>query len=158
MVDNPSTALTATGPAASLWPAVPSDLPPQRVRAQLIIERLAKAYPDAVIELSFDSPVQLLVAVVLSAQCTDVRVNLVTPALFARFPAAEDFAAARPSRLHPYIRSCGLFRNKARAIVGACRAIVDRYGGEVPTTRAALATLPGVGNKSAGVIAMHLSE
>ncbi|MFN7131529.1 MAG: endonuclease III, partial [Myxococcales bacterium] len=118
---------------------------------------LERAMPDARIELDFQTPLELLVAVILSAQCTDRRVNLVTPALFARFRTPADYARARPEEVEPYIRTCGLFRNKARALVAACRAIVAEHGGEVPTSRAALASLPGVGNKSAGVVALNLT-
>ena len=126
-------------------------------RARQVIDRLGEAFPDAGTALDFGSPLELLVSVVLSAQCTDVRVNLVTPALFARFPTASAFARATPEDVEPFIRSCGLFRTKARSIVAACRAI-EALGGEVPRTRAALVQLPGIGNKSAGVIAMHLSQ
>jgi len=126
-------------------------------RALLLFEKLGELHPEAATELEFDGPIQLLVAVVLSAQCTDVRVNLVTPKLFARFPTVQAFAAAKPRQVMPFIRTCGLFRNKARAIVAASRQIVAG-GGQVPTQRHALAALPGIGNKSAGVIAMHLSD
>ncbi len=126
-------------------------------RAQRIVERLALAYPEASTELRFEGPFQLLVAVVLSAQCTDARVNLATPALFTRFPTVQAFAAAKPRQVEPYIKSLGLFRNKAKAIVAAARQIVAANG-RVPTRREELAALPGIGNKSAGVIAMHLGE
>ncbi|MGC4122105.1 MAG: endonuclease III [Myxococcales bacterium] len=127
-------------------------------RAAQIFERLASAYPEAATELDFGTPLELLVAVLLSAQCTDVRVNQVTPALFARFRSAEDFARAKPQEIEPYIKTCGLYRNKAQAIALASRAIVAEHGGQVPTSREALVQLPGIGNKSAGVISMHLSE
>lgn len=127
------------------------------VRARRIVERLGESYPAATTELDFASPLELLVAVLLSAQCTDKRVNEVTPALFRRFPTAEALAAADPSELEAAIRTCGLFRTKAKAIRAACREIVAQ-GGAVPTSREALARLPGIGNKSAGVISMHLSE
>ncbi len=127
-------------------------------RAAKVFERLAAAYPEAATELDFGTPLELLVAVLLSAQCTDVRVNQVTPALFARFRSAQDFARASPAEIEPYIRTCGLYRTKARAIALACRAIVAEHGGRVPTSREALAELPGIGNKSAGVVSMHLSE
>lgn len=126
-------------------------------RAQRIVERLALAYPEAATELRFDDPFQLLVAVVLSAQCTDARVNQATPELFARFPSVQAFAAAKPRQVEPFIKSLGLFRNKARSIVAAARQL-SAAGGRVPTRRAELAALPGIGNKSAGVIAMHLGE
>lgn len=126
-------------------------------RARQIVERLGEAYPSAATELDFASPLELLVAVLLSAQCTDKRVNEVTPALFRRYPSAEAFATTELPELEAAIRTCGLFRTKAKAIRAACREIVAR-GGEVPTSREGLARLPGIGNKSAGVIAMHLSE
>jgi endonuclease-3 len=127
-------------------------------RARKVFERLAATYPEAATELDFGTPLELLVAVLLSAQCTDVRVNLVTPALFARFRSAADFARASPEEIERYIKTCGLYRNKAKAIALACRAIVEEHGGAVPTSREALTRLPGIGNKSAGVISMHLSE
>jgi endonuclease-3 len=125
-------------------------------RALAIFRRLGAFYPDARIELTFGNAFELLVSVVLSAQCTDRRVNLITPALFARYPRVEDYARLEPEALHPLIQSCGLFRNKARAIVAAAREIVARHGGMVPRTRAGLRALPGVGAKSAGVITLHL--
>ncbi|MBI5547945.1 MAG: endonuclease III [Deltaproteobacteria bacterium] len=131
--------------------------PTKAARARQVIERLGEAHPEEVTALAYGSPLQLMVAVVLSAQCTDVRVNQVTPALFARYPTVEDLARASQSELEGLIRSCGLYRNKAHALIAACQAI-SRSGGEVPTGRAALALLPGIGNKSAGVISMHLSE
>jgi endonuclease-3 len=99
----------------------------------------------------------LLVAVLLSAQCTDTRVNQVTPTLFARFRTVAGFARADVTAVERIIRPCGLFRNKARSIVQACREILENHHGQVPGSREALASLPGIGNKSAGVIAMHLS-
>lgn len=120
------------------------------------LERLIAAYPDATIALDFGSPLELLVAVVLSAQCTDARVNQVTPSVFARYRSPLALATAEPGDLEKLIHSCGLFRAKTRSLIGASRAIVEEHGGRVPSTRASLATLPGVGNKSAGVIAMHL--
>jgi endonuclease-3 len=100
--------------------------------------------------------VQLLVSVILSAQSTDAGVNRVTPALFARFPDAAAYARARPEELWPFIRSLGLFRNKAKAIVGAMAVIEREHGGHVPRTREALEALPGVGRKTAGVVLVHL--
>ncbi|MHB8416692.1 MAG: endonuclease III [Myxococcales bacterium] len=128
----------------------------RRQRAGRLFDRLRAAYPGVRIELDYRSDVQLLVAVILSAQCTDKRVNLVTPALFARFPSVAAFAAARPSELHPFIQSCGLYRAKAKSIVSACRVLMERHGGRVPTSRAALHELPGVGAKTAGVVTLHL--
>jgi endonuclease-3 len=121
-----------------------------------VVDRLERAMPDARIALAFESDVELLVSVILSAQSTDVRVNLITPALFRRFPDAAAYARARPQDLWPDIRTLGLFRAKARAIVGAMRVIVTEHGGEVPRTRAALEALPGVGRKTAGVVLIHL--
>jgi len=112
--------------------------------------------PEARIALEFEDDVQLLVSVVLSAQSTDVGVNRATPALFAAFPDAAAYARARPEDLWPYIRSLGLFRNKAKAIVAAMQAIEREHGGRVPRTREALEALPGVGRKTAGVVLVHL--
>jgi endonuclease-3 len=128
----------------------------ERARAVAILDRLAVAMPDARIELDFGDELQLLVSVILSAQSTDVGVNRVTPALFRAFPDAAAFAAARPQALWPFIRTLGLFRNKAKAIVAAAQALVRDHGGRVPRTRAALEALPGVGRKTAGVVLLQL--
>jgi endonuclease-3 len=128
----------------------------RRARAAEIVDRLERAMPDVRIALEFGDDVQLLVSVILSAQSTDVGVNRVTPALFARFPDAAAYAAAEPEDLWPYIRSLGLFRNKAKAIVAAMRAIAAEHGGRVPRAREALEALPGVGRKTAGVVLVHL--
>jgi endonuclease-3 len=125
-------------------------------RAAEAVARLARAMPEARIALSFEDDVQLLVAVVLSAQCTDARVNEATPALFARFPDAASFAAARPEDLWPFIQRLGLFRAKAKSIVAAMSAIALRHDGRVPRTREELEALPGVGSKTAGVVLIHL--
>jgi endonuclease-3 len=125
-------------------------------RAARVIDRLEAAMPGARIELDFRTDLELLVAVVLSAQARDVRVNQATPALFAAFPDAAAYAAARPEALWPHVRTLGLFRNKARAIVAAARAIQERHGGRVPRTREELEALPGVGRKTAGVVLVHL--
>lgn len=130
----------------------------EQARALTVLDRLDRALPEARIALHFGSDVELLVSVILSAQCTDARVNLVTPALFARYPDAAAYARARPEALHPYIESCGLYRNKARNIVAAMRAIAEEHGGRVPRTREALEALPGVGRKTAGVVLIHLGE
>jgi len=135
-------------------PRAPS--PPARARAAAIVDRLERAMPDAKIALEFGTDVELLVSVVLSAQSTDVGVNRVTPALFAAFPGAAAYARARPEELWPFIRSLGLFRNKARAIVAAMQAIEARHGGHVPRVREELEALPGVGRKTAGVVLIHL--
>src|SRR5512137_930922 len=128
----------------------------ERARALEVIRRLDAAMPGARIELDFTSDLQLLVAVILSAQSTDKGVNRVTPGLFAAYPDAAALARAEPEALWPHIRTLGLFRNKARAIVAAARAIQERHAGEVPRTRAELQALPGVGQKSAGVILIQL--
>ena len=125
-------------------------------RATTILDKLAQAYPSAKIELDYQTPLELLVAVMLSAQCTDKRVNLVTPNLFARFRRAADYAAATVEDLHPFIQSCGLYRNKAKSIVAMAKELMATYDGEIPATRAALNALPGVGTKTAGVVSVHL--
>jgi endonuclease-3 len=114
--------------------------------------RLSKAYSDAHCELDHASPLQLLVAVILSAQCTDKRVNLVTPSLFRKYPDANAFASASQEEIEVAIRSTGFYRNKATNIRGCCRAIMEKHGGRVPETMAELVTLPGVGRKTANVI------
>jgi endonuclease-3 len=113
---------------------------------------LAETYPDAHCELDFTSPLELVVATILSAQCTDRRVNLVTPALFARYPSAADYAGADRDELEDLIRSTGFFRNKATSITGLGQALVERYDGEVPGRIRDLVTLPGVGRKTANVV------
>ena len=128
----------------------------RRARAGEIVDRLERAMPDARIALRFADDVQLLVSVILSAQSTDVGVNRATPALFARFPGAAAYAAAAPEELWPYIRSLGLYRNKAKAIVAAMQVIAREHGGRVPRTREGLEALPGVGPKTAGVVLVHL--
>lgn len=125
-------------------------------RAQRVIDLLDQAMPEARIELDWKSPLELLMAVLLSAQTTDRRVNMVTPALFAAYPTAHALAQASPAQLEPYIKTVGLFRNKAKHLAALGRALVDRHGGQVPLQRAALSELPGVGTKTAGVVSMHL--
>src|SRR5580693_3333581 len=104
-------------------------------RAAAVLDRLDRAMPGAKIQLDYRTPLELLVAVMLSAQCTDVRVNIVTPALFRRFPTARSYARARTPDVEAFIRTCGLFRSKARNLIAAGRALVAEHGGEVPTTR-----------------------
>lgn len=128
----------------------------KRARAVEIIARLDGAMPEAKIELDYRNPLELVVAVALSAQTTDKRVNLVTPALFARFPTAADYARATTTEVESYIKTVGLFRNKSKNLVKLGQVLVERHGGEVPTSRAELAELPGVGNKTAGVVTIHL--
>jgi len=135
---------------------MPESLAAKTERITVILELLERAYPSARIELDYRSPLDLLVAVILSAQCTDKRVNLVTPRLFARYRSAADYAAASAEELTPYIQSCGLYRTKARSIVAMARELVKKHGGEVPAARAALNALPGVGAKTAGVVSVHL--
>jgi endonuclease-3 len=124
----------------------------KQARAKKILGLLARAYPDAKIALDFRSPFELLVATILSAQCTDERVNMVTPGLFRKYPTARELARARPPSLEKEIRSTGFFRAKARSLLGMAKALVERHGGEVPDDRAALVELPGVGLKTANVI------
>ncbi|HEX9726405.1 MAG TPA: endonuclease III [Vicinamibacteria bacterium] len=121
-------------------------------RTALIIKQLGKAFPEAGTALDHRTPVQLLVATILSAQCTDARVNKVTPSLFARFPAAADLARADRAELEELIRSTGFFRNKAKSIQGAAQKIVQDFGGRVPETMEELLSLPGVARKTANVV------
>jgi endonuclease-3 len=125
---------------------------PLRRRAGRVVRALARLYPDAPCALHYADPFQLLVAVILSAQCTDAQVNKVTPALFARFPDAAALAAARPRDLEKLIHSTGFFRAKARNLRACARALVERHGGEVPATMEELTALPGVGRKTANVV------
>jgi endonuclease-3 len=124
----------------------------RKKRARRINTMLAKLYPDAKCALHHKNALELLVATVLSAQCTDERVNKVTPALFARYPNAAAYATADISELERLIQSTGFFRNKARNIQACCRILVDQYGGKVPRTMEELVPLPGVGRKTANVI------
>ena len=121
-------------------------------RAARIADRLAEAYPRARCSLDFASPFQLLVATILSAQCTDKRVNAVTGPLFRRWPDAAALAAAQPRELEAAIRTTGFFRAKAKSILGCCRALVERHGGEVPRSLEDLVRLAGVGRKTANVV------
>ncbi len=128
------------------------DTNPKRKHAAAIVQELAQLYPEAHCALTFASPLQLLIATILSAQCTDKRVNLVTPALFARYPDAAAFAQADPAELQQLIRSTGFFRNKASNIIRCCQMIVTRFNGQVPGTMAELIQLPGVARKTANVV------
>jgi endonuclease-3 len=125
---------------------------PIRDRTRRLLRLLAQAYPDAKCALNYENPLQLLIATILSAQCTDVRVNMVTPALFARYPNAQAFAEANTSELEMAIQSTGFFRNKARSIKECCRLLVARHDGQVPGTMEELVQLPGVGRKTANVL------
>ena len=117
-----------------------------------IIEILKARYPDALCALHYGKDYELMIAVRLSAQCTDARVNLVTPALFARFPTLDSLADADPDEVGEYIRSCGLYKTKARDIVAMCRMLRDEYGGNIPDTVEELTRLPGVGRKTANLV------
>ncbi|MGH7560640.1 MAG: endonuclease III, partial [Gemmatimonadales bacterium] len=121
-------------------------------RAAEILARLKAEYPDAHCELDFRTPYELLVATILSAQCTDARVNLVTPEFFRRWPTPRSLAAARPEDVEDVIRSTGFFRNKTKSLLGMASALMERSGGEVPREMAALRDLPGVGRKTANVV------
>jgi endonuclease-3 len=122
------------------------------VRLNKIIDGFQKAYPDAHCELDYANPLQLLVAVILSAQCTDKRVNLITPELFKKYRTAADFADAPRAELEQFIKSAGFFRSKAKNIQNCCRKLVERHGGEVPRTMEELHALDGVGRKTANVV------
>jgi len=124
----------------------------RRARTATLLGRLESAYPDAHCALDHRSPLELLVATILSAQCTDARVNQVTPELFARYPDAAAYAEADLEEVERRIQSTGFFRNKAKSLVGLGRALVERHGGEVPRTMAELTALPGVGRKTANVV------
>lgn len=124
----------------------------RRSRAGRVLAALERTFPDAHCELDHRNPFELLCATILSAQCTDQRVNLVTPALFARYPDAHALAAARQEDVEAIIRSTGFYRNKAKSLIGMARALVAEHDGEVPRSMAALRPLPGVGRKTANVI------
>jgi endonuclease-3 len=121
-------------------------------RARVVRERLAEEYPEAVCELDHRNPFELAVATILSAQCTDARVNLVTPSLFAAYPTPEDLAVADPRKVEDLIRSTGFYQNKTKSLIGLAAGLVERYDGEVPTAMDDLVTLPGIGRKTANVI------
>lgn len=124
----------------------------RRSRANQLYDRLVEAYPDAHCALDFENPYQLTVATILSAQCTDVRVNLVTPELFRRYPDAAALADAEPEDLEAVIHSTGFFRNKTRNLIGMASALLRDHAGQVPASMEALAALPGVGRKTANVV------
>jgi endonuclease-3 len=126
------------------------DVPPERV--ERIIARLVARFPEARCSLDFADPLQLLVATILSAQCTDERVNMVTPVLFARYRTAQDYADANPEELEEIIKSTGFYRNKAKSLIGMGRALAERHGGEVPRTMDELIKVPGAGRKTANVV------
>jgi len=117
-----------------------------------VFSRLKRAYPDARTELDYETPLQLAIATILSAQCTDKRVNMVTPLLFQTFPTAASLADAPPEKLEEIIKSTGFFRNKTKSLIGLGKALVERYHGEIPDTMEELVKLPGIGRKTANVI------
>jgi endonuclease-3 len=125
---------------------------PAKERIGKIIRILRRKYPDSRTALHYETPLQILIATILAAQCTDERVNKVTPGLFAKYPTASDFAKADRAELEAEIRSTGFFRNKAKSILGATQKIMKDFGGEVPSTMAELLTLPGVARKTANIV------
>lgn len=131
---------------------VPEVTKAEKARARRIAKALAERYPDAYCELDFTSPHELLIATILSAQATDVGVNKATPALFAAFPTPQDYANATPTKIEKYVKSIGLYRNKAKAIHTAMTSVVKDFGGEVPKTMDELLTLRGVARKTASVV------
>jgi endonuclease III len=139
----------APGTKSSGHAAVPADL---RTQARQILKGLAKAYPDATCALKHESAYELLVATILSAQCTDERVNMVTPMLFAKYPDVESLAAATQSDVEAIIRSTGFFRAKANSLRGMAQGVMERFGGQIPKSLDDLVTLPGVGRKTANVV------
>jgi endonuclease-3 len=142
-------------PIRAIFNAMAESFVAKKKRAGAIYRVLSKSYPDVKCELDFNNPLQLLIATVLSAQCTDKRVNSVTPALFKKYKEVEDFAGANLSELQRIIKSTGFFRAKARSIKGLANKIVKDYKGQVPETLDELVTLPGVGRKTANVVLGH---
>jgi endonuclease-3 len=128
------------------------NLEARRARTQQIIAGLRRAYPDAHCELNFSSPLELLIATILSAQCTDKQVNIVTAELFTKYRSAADYAAAAPEQLEADVRRIGLYKNKAKNIRACCQKLVAQHAGEVPRTMAELTALDGVGRKTANVV------
>lgn len=124
----------------------------EKKRALLAVEALKQKYPDSLCSLNAENPLQLIIATRLSAQCTDARVNLVTPALFEKYKTVEDFANADVTDIENIIHSCGFFRAKARDIIGMCKKMISDFNSEVPSTIEALTSLPGVGRKTANLI------
>ncbi len=126
--------------------------PAEKARAKKVYSRLTSEYPDAKVALDFSSPFELLIATILSAQCTDARVNIVTPALFRKYPTPASFAAADRAELEMEIKSTGFFRQKAKSVINCSRSLVEKFGGAVPRTMDELLTLDGVGRKTANVL------
>ena len=121
-------------------------------KAVIVCDRLEEKYPEAICSLTYSAPHELMIAGRLSAQCTDERVNIVTKELFAKYRTLEDFAAADIADIEEIVRPCGLYKTKARSIVGMCSEILQRFGGEIPDTLEQLITLPGIGRKTANLI------
>ncbi|MHC5023956.1 MAG: endonuclease III [Planctomycetota bacterium] len=147
-----TTVTVATGSTSKASFHLPKKSAAQTARARRILKALYKHYPDAHCELDYSSPHELLVATILSAQATDVGVNKATPALFKRFPAPADYAAASPAEIEPFVRSLGFFRNKARAVHESMKTVAEEFGGRVPDSMADLLTLRGVARKTANVV------
>lgn len=124
----------------------------KKEKALTINSELSRLYPEAACSLTYTNPLELIIATVLSAQCTDARVNIVSRDLFARYRTAEDFAGADPDELMEIIKPCGFYKNKAKNIQGLCRGVLERFGGELPGTMDELLTLPGVGRKTANLV------
>ena len=145
---------TSSQPVTASLPkvAAPKSLATKQAQAANVVSALKAAYPQAPCALDYKSPFQLLIAVILSAQCTDVRVNMVTPELFRRWPKAEKMAQATQEELEEVIKSTGFYRNKATNIRGCCQALVEQHAGQVPSTLDQLVQLPGVGRKTANVV------
>lgn len=153
-----TTSRTTSGATSRKQPArkkTARKLPARKQRALEILLRLKRLYPNAPCTLTYETPVQLLVATILSAQCTDERVNMVTPELFRRYPDAEALASAELSDIEVLIRSTGFYRNKAKNIQAACRMLVTQHGGQVPQRMEELLALPGVARKTANVVLAH---
>jgi endonuclease-3 len=127
-------------------------VPPTKAKVAKILDILAKSYPEARCELTFFTPLDLLVATILSAQCTDARVNQITPHLFRKYPSARAYAEANPKTFEQEIRSTGFFRNKSKNIIACCQRLAREFGGQVPRTMEELVTLPGVGRKTANIL------
>lgn len=124
----------------------------KRERVNVILDRLSRSYPDAKVGLDFETPLQLLIATILSAQCTDARVNMVTPGLFEKYPTVHDFAHAQIEELEDAVRTTGFYKNKARNIQLCCRQLIERHSGNVPETMQDLTQLAGVGRKTANCV------
>ena len=151
---NSSTPRPAADEPSAPCPPIPrrESVAAKKQRATRIAERLAEAFPAAECSLDFATPFELVIATILSAQCTDKRVNMVTPALFRRWPTAVTMARATQAQLEQAVRTTGFFRSKAKNILGCCQALVDRHAGDVPRQLAELVALPGVGRKTANVV------